>query len=131
MSKSTQRSSCPARAMASRSSRIFRPDPEPSSTSSRAPTAATTSSATRSRMISSAAGPLPVGDGERLAAITPDPDPIVRATAEGRDPKTTPVKEAMTPGVVYVYEDQDIEEAASLMKERQIRRLVVLNRNKR
>ena len=32
---------------------------------------------------------------------------------------------------VYVYEDQDIEEAAALMKERQIRRLVVLDRTKR
>jgi CBS domain-containing protein len=76
-------------------------------------------------------GPLPVCDGERLVGMITDRDIIVRATAEGRDPKTTPVKDAMTPGVVYVYEDQDIEEAASLMKERQIRRLVVLDRNKR
>jgi CBS domain-containing protein len=76
-------------------------------------------------------GPLPVCDGDRLVGMITDRDIIVRATAEGRDPRTTPVKDAMTPGVVYVYEDQDIEEAASLMKERQIRRLVVLDRNKR
>jgi CBS domain-containing protein len=76
-------------------------------------------------------GPLPVCDGDRLVGMITDRDIIVRATAEGRDPKTTPVKEAMTPGIVYVYEDQDIEEAASLMKERQIRRLVVLDRNKK
>jgi CBS-domain-containing membrane protein len=37
----------------------------------------------------------------------------------------------MTPSVVYCFEDQDIEEAATLMKERQLRRLVVLDRNKR
>src|SRR6185295_2746333 len=76
-------------------------------------------------------GPLPVCDGERLVGMITDRDIIVRATAQGRDPKTTPVKDAMTPEVVYVYEDQDIEEAGSLMKERQIRRLVVLDRNKK
>ena len=76
-------------------------------------------------------GPLPVCDGDRLVGMITDRDIIVRATAQGRDPKTTPVKDAMTPGIVYVYEDQDIEEAASLMKERQIRRLVVLDRNKK
>jgi Mg/Co/Ni transporter MgtE len=37
----------------------------------------------------------------------------------------------MTPGIVYVFEDQDLEEAARLMKERQLRRLVVLDRNKK
>jgi CBS domain-containing protein len=76
-------------------------------------------------------GPLPVCDGERLVGMITDRDIIVRATAEGRDPKTTPVKEAMTPGIVYVYEDQDLEEAARVMKDRQLRRLVVLDRNKK
>jgi predicted transcriptional regulator len=37
----------------------------------------------------------------------------------------------MTPGIVFCFEDQDIEEAAQIMEEKQIRRLVVLNRNKR
>ena len=76
-------------------------------------------------------GPLPVCDGDRLIGMITDRDIIIRATAEGRDPKTTPVKDAMTPNVVTVYEDQDIDEAAALMKERQIRRLAVLDRNKK
>ena len=75
-------------------------------------------------------GPLPVCDGDQIVGMITDRDIIIRATAEGRDPKTTPVKEAMTPNVVCVYEDQDIDEAATLMKERQIRRLAVLDRNK-
>ena len=37
----------------------------------------------------------------------------------------------MTPDVVYCFEDQDVQEAARLMKEHQVRRLVVLNRDKR
>ena len=83
------------------------------------------------KMKSNDIGPLPVCDGDRLLGMITDRDIIVRATAEGRDPKTTPVKDAMTPDVVYCYDDQDVEEAASLMKERQLRRLVVLNRNKK
>jgi CBS domain-containing protein len=83
------------------------------------------------RMKSIDVGPLPVCDGDRLLGMITDRDIIIRATAEGRDPKVTRVKDAMTPGVVYVFEDQDVEEAASLMKERQIRRLVVLDRDKR
>jgi CBS domain-containing protein len=60
-----------------------------------------------------------------------DRDITVRATAEGKDPKACKVREAMTPDVVYVYEDQDTGEAARQMKERQIRRVLVLNRDKK
>jgi CBS domain-containing protein len=75
-------------------------------------------------------GPLPVCDGERLVGMLTDRDIIVRATAHGRDPKTTQVQEVMSPGVIYCFEDQDVEDAADLMEEHQIRRVVVLNRDK-
>jgi CBS domain-containing protein len=55
----------------------------------------------------------------------------VRATAEGRDPKASKVQEVMTCEVISAFEDQDAQEAARLMEEHQIRRLVVLNRDKR
>jgi CBS domain-containing protein len=76
-------------------------------------------------------GPIPVCDGERLQGMLTDRDNTVRATAEGRDPNTTKVREVMTPDVVYCFEDQDVREAADIMEEKQIRRLVVLNRDKR
>ncbi len=76
-------------------------------------------------------GPLPVCDGDRLVGILTDRDIAVRAVAEGRDPKRTKVRDIMTPEVVYAFEDQDVEEAARLMRDRQLRRLVVLNREKR
>jgi CBS domain-containing protein len=75
-------------------------------------------------------GPLPVCDGERLVGMLTDRDITVRAVAAGRDPSTTKVRDAMTPEVVYCFEDQSVEEAAKLMEEKQIRRLPVLNRNK-
>jgi len=77
-------------------------------------------------------GPLPVcGDNDKLVGMLTDRDITVRAVAEGWDPKTARVRDAMTEGVTYCFEDDDVSEAARLMKEKQIRRLVVLNRDKR
>jgi CBS domain-containing protein len=75
-------------------------------------------------------GPLPVCDGDKLVGMVTDRDITVRATAEGRDPKTTKVYEVMTPEVLYTFEDEDVSEAARMMLEQQVRRLVVLNRSK-
>jgi CBS domain-containing protein len=76
-------------------------------------------------------GPLPVCDGNRLVGMVTDRDITVRATAAGKDPRTTQVREVMTDDVVYCFDDDDTNEAARLMEEQQIRRLVVLDRDKR
>ena len=74
-------------------------------------------------------GPLPVcGANKSLSGMITDRDIIIRAVAEGKDPRTTPVREAMTGEIIACFEDQD---AARTMQERQVRRLVVLNRDKR
>ena len=75
-------------------------------------------------------GLLPVGENDRLVGTITDRDITVRAVAAGKDP-TTPVREAMSEGVVYGFEDQSTEEAAQLMSQHQIRRLPVLDRDKR
>src|SRR5437764_4004303 len=76
-------------------------------------------------------GPLPVCDGERLVGMLTDRDITVWAVAAGRDPLMTPVREVMTPEVVYGFDDQEVHEAARLMEQHQIRRLPVVNRQKR
>ena len=76
-------------------------------------------------------GSLPVCDNDRLAGMLTDRDITVRSVSDGQDPRTDRVRDAMTPKVIYCSEDQDIAEAAKLMKENQIRRLPVLNRDKR
>jgi CBS domain-containing protein/sporulation protein YlmC with PRC-barrel domain len=76
-------------------------------------------------------GPLPVCKGDELVGMLTDRDITVRAVAEGLDPKTTRVYEVMTPEIIFTYEGEDIGLAAQLMTEHQIRRLVVLNRDKR
>jgi len=73
-------------------------------------------------------GPVPVCEGNRVVGMLTDRDITVRATAAGCDPKTTLVCDAMSQDVISCYEDQDVREAARLMKEKQIRRLLVLNR---
>jgi CBS domain-containing protein len=76
-------------------------------------------------------GPLPVCDGDNLLGMITDRDITVRATADARNPLLTKVREVMTPDLHYVFEDQELEEAARMMEERQIRRLAVLSRDKR
>ena len=76
-------------------------------------------------------GSLPVCDNDRLAGMITDRDITVRAVADGKDPRTTTVREAMSEDLVFGFEDQDIDDAARVMEQRKIRRLVVLNRDKR
>jgi CBS domain-containing protein len=77
-------------------------------------------------------GALPVcGDNDKLVGMVTDRDITVRATAGGSDPGRTNIRDVMTPHIAYCFEDQDVAEAARLMEQNQIRRLAVLNRNKR
>jgi CBS domain-containing protein len=59
-----------------------------------------------------------------------DRDIAVRAVAQGRGPDT-PVREVMTEEVLYVFEDQSIDEVADNMSDVQVRRFPVVNRQKR
>lgn len=76
-------------------------------------------------------GSLPVCDGQRLVGTLTDRDITIRAVAEGRNPQATAVRDVMTPQVIYCFEDQTVEEAARMMKEKQIRRLPIISRDKR
>jgi CBS domain-containing protein len=76
-------------------------------------------------------GAIPVCDGERLVGMITDRDITIRATAEGRDPSNTTAQETMTPEIYYCFENQNIEDAALLMMEKQIRRLPILDDNKK
>lgn len=76
-------------------------------------------------------GVIPVCENDRLVGVVTDRDIVVRVLAEKHDPKTATVRDAMTPGVEYCFEDEDVQAAARRMEEKQIRRLVILNRNKR
>ena len=76
-------------------------------------------------------GVLPIGEGDKLIGVVTDRDIVVRALANSRNPETTPVREAMSEQVFYCFEDQSTEEVANNMGEQQVRRLPVMNRDKR
>ena len=76
-------------------------------------------------------GLLPVGENDRLVGTITDRDIAIRAVAEGKDPNSTAVREAMSEGIHYCFDDQTVDEAADLMSEAQIRRLPIVNRDKR
>jgi CBS domain-containing protein len=77
-------------------------------------------------------GLIPVCEGDELKGTLTDRDITVRATAKGRNPSKTKVSDIMSKEeIAYCFEDQEIEEAMSLMEARQIRRLPILNREKR
>jgi CBS domain-containing protein len=87
---------------------------------------------TASRMRDLNIGALPVcGNEDKLVGMITDRDITVRATAESCPPGETKVEHCMTERIIYCFEDQDISEAANLMEERQVRRVAVLNQNKR
>jgi CBS domain-containing protein len=75
-------------------------------------------------------GALPVGDGDRLVGVITDRDIAVRAIAEGKGPNSE-VRDVMTPEVKYCYLDQDLSEITSNMADIQLRRLPVLDHDKR
>ncbi|AGK58317.1 hypothetical protein HYPDE_33223 [Hyphomicrobium denitrificans 1NES1] len=76
------------------------------------------------------AGCLPVAEDDRLVGIITDRDIAVRAIAAGRGPET-PVGAVMSNGVCYCFEDQDLDEIAANMADIQVRRLPVMDRDKR
>ena len=82
-------------------------------------------------MESADVGSVPVVEQGTPIGIVTDRDIVVRAIAEGRDPRMGRVPEAMTADVVSVPDTADVKEAARLMKDRQIRRIVVVDSNKR
>jgi len=76
-------------------------------------------------------GSLPICSDDRLAGMITDRDIVVRAIADGLDPAKTKVREAMTEGIHYAFCDQDLSEIATVMERNRIRRLPIVNRDKR
>ncbi len=70
-------------------------------------------------------GALPVGENDRLVGMVSDRD------AKGNPPDHCTVREVMSPDIKYVFEDEATEAAAESMSKLQVRRLPVLNRQKR
>ena len=75
-------------------------------------------------------GMLPVAENDRMIGAISDRDIAIRAIADDKGPATT-VREVMSEGICWAYEDDSVEQAATIMSERQVRRLPVVDRDKR
>lgn len=76
-------------------------------------------------------GILPVREENQLTGTVTDRDITVRAVADGASLEDTPVSAIMSRGVLVGYEDEDAETAAATMEEKQVRRLLVMDRDDR
>lgn len=75
-------------------------------------------------------GFLPIGENDRLVGALTDRDLVTRAISAGKT-ATTAIKDVMSERIHYCMENDSLEKAAEMMSRFQIRRLAVLNDNKR
>jgi len=83
------------------------------------------------RMVSDDIGFMPVGDGDRLVGTITDRDIVARAVAQGRDSKKTKVGDVMSSEIKYCYDDEEVDHVIQNLGALQLRRLPVVNREKR
>ncbi len=83
------------------------------------------------RMRDKDVGAIPVGKKDRLVGMITDRDLAMRVVAEGKDGSSLAAEDVMTRGIIYCRTKETLEDAVRLMEEHKIRRLPVLDENKR
>ena len=76
-------------------------------------------------------GFLPVVENDKMIGMITDRDIAIRSVAEGEDPTSAKVRDVMTPKTFYCFDDQSVEEICDNMAEIKVRRMPVVNRDKR
>ena len=81
-------------------------------------------------MASLDAGALPVSENDRLVGMITDRDIAIRGIAAGKGPDTR-IREVMSTDVKYCFDDEDADDVLRNMSDLKVRRLPVVNRDKR
>ncbi len=76
-------------------------------------------------------GSLLVGEHDKIIGMVTDRDIACRGIARNLNPANTTVRKVMSERIFWCFDDQEIESAALLMENRKVRRLAVMNREKR
>ncbi|KAB2846044.1 MAG: CBS domain-containing protein [Hyphomicrobiaceae bacterium] len=92
---------------------------------------ATTVAALAKKMRDLDIGAIPIGENDRLVGMVTDRDITVRAVADAKDVSKLTARDVMSKGIVYCRDDEEIEDAVRIMEQKKIRRLPVLDENKR
>ena len=82
------------------------------------------------RMLKGNFGMMPVGENDQMIGTISDRDIAIRAVAEGKDPSTK-VRDVMSDGVIWAYENDSVDDVAKLMGDHQIRRMPIVNADKK
>ena len=75
-------------------------------------------------------GSIPVAQNDKLIGMITDRDIVVRCIAESADPLTIKAEQCMSPGILYCYENDEVDAALQNMGEQAIKRLPVVDENK-
>lgn len=76
-------------------------------------------------------GSVPIGENDKLIGMVTDRDITCRGVAEGHDLSSLTARDVMTEGVSWCMEDDDLDSALQKMEENQLRRMPVMNGEKR
>jgi CBS domain-containing protein len=76
-------------------------------------------------------GAVPVGENDRLIGMITDRDIVCRAFAKSEKPEKLTARDVMTKGITYCRENEEVEDAIRIMEAKKIRRLPVINKDKR
>lgn len=83
------------------------------------------------KMVQHDIGAIPVGEKDQLIGMVTDRDIIVRAVANGKDISKLTARDVMTKGMIYCQDTEEVNDAVRIMESKKIRRLPVLNENKK
>lgn len=76
-------------------------------------------------------GAIPIGENDRLIGIVTDRDIVCRVVADRRDLSKLTARDVMTKGVIWCLDDEELDDAVRIMEQRRVRRLPVIDQNKR
>lgn len=83
------------------------------------------------KMLSSDCGSVLVGESDRLVGVITDRDLALRCVAESHHPEETNAGQVMTKQILYCRDTDSMEDVALNMMENKVRRLPVLDKEKR
>lgn len=76
-------------------------------------------------------GALPVGENDKLIGMVTDRDVVVRGFDEDRDPLQVTARDVMSSPIIFCWDDVELEDAVHTMERKQIRRLPVIDSDRR
>jgi CBS domain-containing protein len=76
-------------------------------------------------------GSIPIGENDRLIGMVTDRDIAIKGFADGKDVSAMTARDVMTGPILYCRAEEELDDAARIMEDHQVRRLPVIDENKR